>query len=148
MEYCSDQPLGECCFSSDGSVLAVAYPSGVGLWDPTTLVTLGHVSFPDAPQKTKLSQLRFVGASDFLVRTIPFCHCLFSAACQVGCIPMASLLVVWDLQSLTVRWASKLAIDCLTVDSSSDKFAVTLRDITDGSWSALFHTSNVQEGAL
>eukprot|EP00210_Caulerpa_lentillifera_P000941 g911.t1 len=107
-----DLPLGECCFSSDGSVLAIAHPLGVVLWDPITLVALGEVYFPDRNKDCHIQCLEFVPESDYLV----------------ACDSSSSLLVVWNLQTLAIHWASSISADQLIMDPSSQKFAVIIKN--------------------
>lgn len=106
-----DLPLGECCFSSDGSVLAITHPLGVALWDPITLASLGEVYLPETNRDCQIQCLEFVSQSDYLV----------------GCDSASSLIVVWDLQTLSIHWATSLSAEHLTIDPSSQKFAVVLK---------------------
>lgn len=101
-------------FSPDGSLLAVAASELVTLWNPATnsLVRVLSNTFTSSTHPlSPIHHLAFVKQSNCLV---------------TGSSHFRSLLTVWDLSTLSVRWSLSTSVESLTVDPVQANFAVLI----------------------
>ncbi|XP_028415073.1 WD repeat-containing protein 75-like [Dendronephthya gigantea] len=106
--YLRDEPVGDATFSSDGSLLAVAYGQALTLWDPCineqkkTLYT---------PYSHNIRQVKFGRKS---------CSHIALASTKHH-------LMAWDLLSCTVLWATKAEVISILPDPCSYVMAVFIK---------------------
>jgi NET1-associated nuclear protein 1 (U3 small nucleolar RNA-associated protein 17) len=92
------------CFSSDGSLLAIAYQHIITLWNPNSNTLLSTLTYP--PDHEPITKLSFLAESHYLV------------SCT------KRRLFVWDLLTCQLKWSHVVNVDILTADSKSSKFAI------------------------
>lgn len=102
--YYRQTEITSCCFSQDGSVLAVAYGSLVTLWNPRSNTFLKVLSY--TPEFETIKQMNFVSNSQYLV---VFTKCR---------------ILVWDIIKCQLRWAQVISPEVVAFDPRSSKFAV------------------------
>lgn len=91
-------------YSTDGSLLAIAYQHIVTLWSPDTNTLLTTLTSP--PDHEPITKLAFLSDSHFL------------AVCT------KRRLFVWDLLTCQLKWTHVVSADVLTTDSKSSRFAI------------------------
>lgn len=101
--YRSLQPRAV-AYSTDGSLLAIAYQHIVTLWNPDTNTLLTTLTSP--PDHEPIIKLAFLSDSHYLV------------ACT------KRRLFVWDLLNCQLKWTHVVSADVLTTDTKSSRFAV------------------------
>ncbi|KAF9583045.1 hypothetical protein BGW38_010365 [Lunasporangiospora selenospora] len=96
-------------FSSDGSILAIAYGHIITLWNPTLNTLQGVLVHP--PHNHPVNHLTFLKDSPFLV-----------AATK-------DHIYLWNLLSCTVIWDYKVKTDFLTCSSVNSNFLVSCSEL-------------------
>lgn len=91
-------------YSTDGSLLAIAYQHIVTLWSPETNTLLTTLTSP--PDHEPITKLAFLSDSHFL------------AVCT------KRRLFVWDLLTCQLKWTHVVSADVLATDSKSSRFAI------------------------
>lgn len=101
--YRSLQPRAA-SYSTDGSLLAIAYQHIVTLWSPDNNTMLTTLTAP--PDHEPITKLAFLSDSHYLV------------ACT------KRRIFLWDLLTCQLKWTHVASADVLTVDTKSSRFAV------------------------
>ncbi len=65
----ADEPMSAVAFSGDGSLVAVAMPGSVTLWDPAANSLVAVLAHPPAASSVAVSSLSFVAETPYLVST-------------------------------------------------------------------------------
>ncbi|CAL5220765.1 g2829 [Coccomyxa viridis] len=107
-----DEPMSAVAFSGDGSLVAVAMPGSVTLWDPAANSLVAVLAHPPAASSVAVSSLSFVAETPYLV--------------GVSTDPQSQCVVVWNLITASVWWSAATPASCLAVDAKSGAFAVAL----------------------
>lgn len=102
--YYRDSKIQCCTFSSDGSILVVAYGSLITLWDARTNMFLNVLTHP--PAFESIMKVNFVSNTPYLVAV---------TKCRV---------LVWDITSCKLKWVQVLNPDLVAFDPKSDRFVV------------------------
>jgi len=97
-------------FSSDGSLLAVAYGQIITLWNPYLNTLQGVLTQP--PENRPVKHLAFLKNSPFLVATTK------------------DHLYCWNLLTCSVWWSYKIKMDRLVASNVSNQFMVVCSDAT------------------
>ncbi|KAF9173385.1 hypothetical protein BGX21_002483 [Mortierella sp. AD011] len=99
-------------FSSDGSLLAVAYGQIITLWNPFLNTLQGVLTQP--PENRPIKHLTFVKNSPFLIATTK------------------DHLYSWNLLTCSVWWSYQIKVDTLTASQSNSNFMITCTDQRPG----------------
>lgn len=102
--FYKEMPIRSASFSSDGSILAVAYDSAVTLWNPLTSLIYNVLPYPCSGQT--IQKVAFLTNSPSLV------------------VATDSHIHLWDITSCTVVWSLKMSSFGLEADPSSPSFMV------------------------
>ncbi|KAG0046776.1 hypothetical protein BGZ83_008059 [Gryganskiella cystojenkinii] len=97
-------------FSSDGSLLAVAYGQIITLWNPYLNTLQGVLTQP--PENRPVKHLAFLKNSPFLVATTK------------------DHLYCWNLLTCSVWWSYKIKIDGLVASQTNNQFMIICSDFT------------------
>ncbi|XP_077978936.1 WD repeat-containing protein 75-like [Glandiceps talaboti] len=106
-----DQPADNAAFSSDGSLLAVAFTHAITLWDPTT-----------NDLKTVLSQ------PVEKTNTIRYLHFGNAVSSQYLVSASDKYMTVWNLLTCTVHWTVALQLVTLVKDPLTEYFAAVTKN--------------------
>lgn len=104
-----DLPLGDICFSLDGTLIAAAFGSVLTLWDSASLEVLMTLPLPD---EGTFSQIAFVGKESTFIASI--CN-----------IQGKDTLIVWNTCRRQITWCKNVnCMGSIAVDKNSGKFAL------------------------
>lgn len=109
--YYKNSGARACCFSADGSILAISYGSVITLWNPYNDSLLTTLSYP--PSHEYITHLSFMQNIPYLV-SITKCR-----------------IFVWDVTSCKLVWSLLINPELITFDSHSDHFAIFTRTPLD-----------------